>query len=234
MRRCLGAPLIVPELDGDYNAGDTEQNGIEDPGETFQYFIAGDDNRNGIEDPGETFERTNIGDTNQNGIEDPGETFQFYNAGDTDQDGEEDPGETFQFNVSHDATPVTSGGFNVGDTDMDAVLDFGETWMYTVSYTVTQDDIDNGGVVVPGLTHDNTATVTTAIGATDDASESVTIVQNPQVTLEKTADVSSVDEAGDVIHYTINVSNAGNMTLTDVDVDDPSVDDTGCGRERRL
>ena len=53
----------------------------------------------------------------------------------------------------------------------------------------------------------------------------MTIVQNPQVTLEKTADVSSVDAAGDVIHYTINVSNAGNMTLTDVDVDDPSVGD---------
>ena len=221
----LGPPLVVPELDGDYNVGDTNENGVEDPGETFQYFIAGDDNRNGIEDPGETFEHTNIGDTNQNGIEDPGETFQFYNIGDTDQDGEEDPGETFQFNVSHDATPVTSGGFNVGDTDMDGNLDFGESWIYTVSYTVTQDDIDNGGVVAPGLTHDNIATVTTAIGATDDASESVDIVQNPQITLVKTADVSSVDSAGDVIHYTINVSNPGNMTLTDVDVSDPSVGD---------
>ena len=223
----LGAPLIVPELDGDYNAGDTNENGVQDPGETFQFFIAGDDNRNGIEDPGETFERTNIGDTNQNGIEDPGETFQFYNAGDTDQDGEEDPGETFQFNVSHDATPVTSGGFNVGDTDMDGNLDFGENWIYTVSYTVTQDDIDNGGVVEPGLTHDNTATVTTAIGATADASELVDIAQNPHVTLEKTATVpgGTANVAGEVINYAITVTNDGNMTLTNVEVSDPSVGD---------
>ena len=33
----------------------------------------------------------------------------------------------------------------------------------------------------------------------------------------------TADEAGDVINYTINVANTGNMTLTDIDVSDPSV-----------
>ena len=53
--------------------------------------------------------------------------------------------------VSHAATPVDANddGFNDGDTDNDGQLDVGETWQYTVSYTVTQDDIDNGGVVDP-------------------------------------------------------------------------------------
>ena len=123
------------------------------PGETFQYKIAGDDNDNGVEDPGETFIYTNVGDTNQNGNEDPGETFQYYNAGDTNHNGVEDPGETFQFVVSHAATPVDADedGFNDGDVNEDDNWTSAKPGTYTVSYTVTQDDIDNGGVVHPGL-----------------------------------------------------------------------------------
>ena len=56
---------------------------------------------------------------------------------------------------------------------MTAALNVGETWQFAVSYTVTQDDIDNGGVVDPALTHDNTATATTTQDVTDDASASV-------------------------------------------------------------
>jgi len=225
-----GAPILGPEwlgqvLNGDYNVGDTNQNGIEDPGETFEFRNVGDTNLNGIEDPGETFLLTNVGDTNQNGFQDDGETFQFYNAGDTNHNGVEDDGETFQFSMSHAATAVDANNdtFNDGDINFNNVLDVGETWQYTVAYTVTQDDIDNGGVVDPGLTHDNTATVTTAQAAGDEASVSVDIEQNPHVTLTKTADVSSVDAAGDVINYAITIENDGNMTLTDPVVSDPSV-----------
>ena len=223
----LGPELLAPVIDGDYNVGDTNENGIEDPGETFVFKNPGDDNGNGVQDPGETFFYTNVGDTNQNGVEDPGETFQYYNAGDTNQNGVEDPGETFQFNVSHAATPVDAdhNGFNDGDTNNNNTFDIGETWQYTVSYTVTQDDIDNGGAVNTALTHDNTATVTTNEGAGDSESVSVSIVQDPRVTIAKTADVTSVDAAGDVISYTIAVSNSGNMTLTGVAVSDPSVAD---------
>src|SRR5205814_943892 len=107
---------------------------------------------------------------------------------------------------------------------------------YTASRTVTQDDIDNGGVVAtPGtLTIDNTATVTTAQSeqnpggdpdATASDSASVVIVQDPHVTLTKSAVVADgiADAAGDVINYTINVANIGNMTLTGISVTDPSV-----------
>jgi len=215
----LGDPLVGQVLDGDYNAGDTNQNGVEDPGETFQYQIVGDENGNGVQDPGEFFLFTNIGDTNQNGQEDPGETFQYYNAGDTNHDGDEDPGETFQFDVSHVAT------YGSGDTDNDGNLDVGETWTYSVSYTVTQDDIDNGGVVNPALTHDNTAAATTSQSANDEDTVSVSIVQDPRVNVTKSASVAdgTANAAGDVINYTIDVSNAGNMTLTSVNVIDPAV-----------
>ena len=221
----LGPELLAPVLDGDYNVGDTNQNGVQDPGETFVFKNPGDDNNNGIQDPGETFFYTNVGDTNQNGGEDPGETFQYYRLGDTNQNGVEDPGETFQVSVSHAATPVMSGGFNAGDTNHNGAFDIGETWQYTVSYTVTQADIDNGGAVNPALTHDNTATVTTDEGAADSQSLSVPVVQDPRVSLVKTAAVAdgTADHAGDVINYSIDVSNTGNMTLTGITVSDPSV-----------
>jgi len=221
-----GAPLLAQVLNGDYNVGDTNQNGVQDPGETFVFVNAGDTNQNGVQDPGETFLFTNIGDTNQNGFEDTGEHFQFYNAGDTNHNGVQDPGETFQFTFDHSATPVLVGGFNAGDTNHNGFLDPGETWQFTATYTVTQADIDNGGVVHPGLTHDDTATVTLDPALVSDSdTHSVTIVQDPRVAISKTATVAdgTADAAGDVINYTVHVSNAGNMTLTGVNVTDPSV-----------
>jgi uncharacterized repeat protein (TIGR01451 family) len=228
----LNAPILGPELlaqilNGDYNAGDTNQNGVQDPGETFQYVNAGDTNQNHVLDPGETFLFTNVGDTNQNGVIDPGETFQYYNVGDTNHNGVQDGGETFQFDVSHAATPVDADhdGSNDGDTNHDGVLNVGETWQFSVSYTVTQADIDNGGVFNPALTHDNTATGGTGELATSVASASVLIDQNPHVTLLKSATVpgGTANGAGEVIDYTISVTNDGNMTLTTPVVSDPSI-----------
>jgi uncharacterized repeat protein (TIGR01451 family) len=218
----LGGYLMGPVFDGDYNVGDTNQNGIQDPGETFAYRIVGDDNDNGIQDPDEIFNRTNVGDTDQDGTVDPGETWQFYNAGDTNHNGEEDPGETFQIVVDHNVAAVDADhdGFNDGDANQDGILQNGETWLYAVTHTVTQDEIDNGGVVQPGLTIDNTATVQTGQDTTRSDSESVLVVQNPDLAITKTADVASVDAVGDVINYTVVVDNTGNMTLSGVAVSD--------------
>jgi len=62
---------------------------------------------------------------------------------------------------------------------------------------------------------------------TDDASASVLIQQNPHVTLVKSATVpgGTANSAGEVIAYTIHVTNDGNMTLTGPVVSDPSVSD---------
>jgi uncharacterized repeat protein (TIGR01451 family) len=205
------------------NLGDTNHNNLQDPGETWQYANVGDTNVNGVQDTGEVFVYRNVGDTNQNGVEDPGETFQFYNAGDTNHNGEEDEGETFQFNVNHSPT------FAGGDTNGDSKINVGETWQYTFDYTLTQADIDhrNGNgvpTVVAGLTHDNTASVDTGQGASASDTVSIPVVQNPQVTLVKTASVpgGTADTAGEVISYTIDVTNTGNMTLTSPMVSDSS------------
>jgi uncharacterized repeat protein (TIGR01451 family) len=223
----LGPELLAQFLNGDYNVGDTNQNGVQDPGETFQYFNAGDTNQNHVLDPGETFLFTNVGDTNQDGFQNTGETFQYYNAGDTNHNGVQDGGETFQFSVDHSATTVDANndGYNDGDTNHDGVLNVAEVWQFSVSYSVTQDDIDNGGVFDPALTHVNTATGTAAQVPMSVASASVLVDQNPHITLQKSASVpgGTANGAGEVITYAISVTNDGNMTLTSAVVSDPSV-----------
>src|SRR6185295_17711413 len=112
-----------------------------------------------------------------------------------------------------------------GDTNSNGKIDVGETWHYTASHTVTQGDIDNGGVLNPALAYSNTASISTHEGASASGSASVPIVQDPDVTLTKTAVVAdgTADAAGDVINYAITVHNDGNMTLTSPVVSDPAV-----------
>jgi uncharacterized repeat protein (TIGR01451 family) len=222
----FGAPILSTSqiqaqvLNGDYNAGDTNQNGFQDPGETFQYFDTG------------VF--ANVGDTNLNGTEDPGETFQYANVGDTNHNGVQDPGEIFQFLINHVVAGVDANhdGFNDGDTNHDGNLGVGETWQFAASYTITQADIDNGGVVAPGLTHDNTSSATTDQSAAEVTSH-VAIVQNPDLSILKTVtsvtdtNGNGMTDAGDVIHYNTHVANTGNMTLTGVTVTDPLTGDPG-------
>src|SRR5205085_156976 len=105
---------------------------------------------------------------------------------------------------------VSNLAYVSGDADSDGKLDLGETWHYTANHTVTQAEIDNGGVVNPALTYSNTASVTTAQGtqilnadadANDSDTASVAIVQSPHVVLDKTASVpgGTADTAGEVI-----------------------------------
>jgi uncharacterized repeat protein (TIGR01451 family) len=128
-----------------------------------------------------------------------------------------------------DLAPVMVGGFNAGDTNHDGELSVGETWQYTADHTVTQAEIDNGGVVDPGLKISNTASATTDQGASSTASTSVSIAQDPHVTLTKTASLAdggaAADKAGDVIDYAISLTNDGNMDLTHPMVSDPSASD---------
>ncbi|MBN7799217.1 DUF11 domain-containing protein [Algoriphagus aestuariicola] len=88
----------------------------------------------------------------------------------------------------------------------------------TESYTVNQSDIDNGSVV-------NVATVTatdaTNSNLSDTATATVTAIQSSDIDLTKVADVTTYDQVGDVITYTLTVSNTGNETLDNVTLTDP-------------
>ncbi|MEP2129959.1 MAG: gliding motility-associated C-terminal domain-containing protein, partial [Algoriphagus sp.] len=108
--------------------------------------------------------------------------------------------------------PLTGFTQNVG------TLAPGESATVTTSYEVTQEDVDNGEVI-------NTATAT---GTDPDGGETggtatavVPGTDNPSLSVDKVATVTTYAEAGDVIPYTIVVTNTGNETLTNVVVTDP-------------
>ena len=105
----------------------------------------------------------------------------------------------------------------------------GASMTCTASHTITQADIDAGSYL-------NTSCVD-ATGATQAcAGEDVPAVQTPALSIEKTvtgvdADTTppfSVDAAGDVISYSILVTNTGNQTLTGVSVSDPRITNLDC------
>ncbi len=92
------------------------------------------------------------------------------------------------------------------------------------SYSVTQADLDHGGI-----TNTATATGTTPGGTpiTGSGTSTVTTTASPTVTLTKTASVSPTADqndvrVGDTVTYSFVVTNTGNVTLTVLDVTDPS------------
>lgn len=95
----------------------------------------------------------------------------------------------------------------------------GASSSFELAYTVTQADIDGGKIV-------NVAVVTgedpdgTPLDPDEDEHE-VPVVHAAGLEVTKTADKSSVKQAGEVITYTIRVKNTGNVTLKNVEVVDP-------------
>ncbi len=91
---------------------------------------------------------------------------------------------------------------------------------FSASYTVTQSDVDAGEFT-------NTATVTgtppSGPDVSDSDDETVPAAQSAAITLTKTADQANYDASGDVLTYTLTVTNNGNVTLSNV-TEDPDGD----------
>jgi uncharacterized repeat protein (TIGR01451 family) len=88
----------------------------------------------------------------------------------------------------------------------------------TATYTVTQTDVDDGTV-------NNTATATGITPAhepitSSPSSASVSGAHHPSISVVKSAEPSSFSAAGETIHYSFLVTNTGNVTLTNVQVND--------------
>ncbi len=107
-----------------------------------------------------------------------------------------------------------------------ATLAPSEKMTCTGSYTVKQSDLDAGKV-------DNTANASGANpggGTTGGgpASVSVPAVQNPHLSLAKSAAPTSYSKVGDIISYTLVAKNDGNVTLSNVSISDPKLGPLSC------
>ncbi|MEO9325656.1 GEVED domain-containing protein [Nocardioides sp. C4-1] len=157
-------------------------------------------------------------DVNGNGLTDVGDTIEY------------------SFEVTNTGVQTLTGisidDPLVGAQACGATLAPGATVTCSATYTVTQADLDAGAVV-------NTATASGTTPGGDpvtSAPDSTTTPTSPieLVVVDKSAgaptdnDGDGSPEAGDTITYTFVVTNTGNVPLTDVDVDDPSLDDVTC------
>jgi uncharacterized repeat protein (TIGR01451 family) len=84
---------------------------------------------------------------------------------------------------------------------------------FNTSYTIVQSDLDNGSV-------GNTASASSGSVSVSDQVV-VNAVQSPALGIQKTVAEGSFDAVGDVLNYTVVVTNTGNVTLSNVVVVDP-------------
>ncbi|MDR6906037.1 putative membrane protein [Agromyces sp. 3263] len=95
----------------------------------------------------------------------------------------------------------------------------------TATYTLIQADVDAGGV-----TNTADATGSTPIGLPVSAPPSefpITIVASPAWTLLKTVSPTAATRAGDQLTYSFLITNTGNVTLTEIGVNDEEFTGTG-------
>ena len=113
------------------------------------------------------------------------------------------------------------GGFNSGDIDQDNLLDVNESWQCTASHAVTQAELGLRGQHRQHGDGDGTG----ATQDTDDAT--VTVAQNKVLHLEKDASVpgGTANVVGELISYTLAVTNTGNAAIANVMVSDPFTTD---------
>ncbi len=122
--------------------------------------------------------------------------------------------------IAPDPVPALVSGDDAADGKV-GTLDVGETWVYTVSHTITQDDIDAGGLSnsVLAATSDPFGTAVSDVSDTGTGTGSTptpfAITAEPAVEGVKTITSSTIAVDEDVT-FEITVENTGNVTLDTV------------------
>jgi gliding motility-associated-like protein/uncharacterized repeat protein (TIGR01451 family) len=94
----------------------------------------------------------------------------------------------------------------------------GASYSISTTHVVVQNDLNDGHI-------DNTATAEYSYsGNSYRVSDNVRVIaaQNPELRIRKSASETTFTAAGDIIHYNVNVTNTGNVTITDVIPSDPN------------
>ncbi|MFJ2535074.1 DUF7507 domain-containing protein [Microbacterium maritypicum] len=190
-------------------------------------FTNGPDNvtQTGLNPPGETsvtFQAPALAivkdagtptDVNGNGLTDAGDTIPFTflltNTGDVD------------------LTGIVVNDPKVGAVDCPATtLSVGGDMTCSATYTITTDDITAGAVV-------NTATATgsppvgTPVTSLPSDTETPVVAPDPDLTLVKSSDVTAVTTAGQSVAYTFEVTNSGNVPVTNIAITEGAFTGTG-------
>ena len=117
-----------------------------------------------------------------------------------------------------------------GDTDGDTELDPTETWTYTADHTVTQADLDAGvigtatdGDPGTGKADANGVGGSGSVSATDPGG--VTLDRNPAISVDKLVNgldavTLATPSSGDPVSYSYTVTNDGNVSLSNVVLND--------------
>ncbi|WP_188604782.1 DUF7507 domain-containing protein, partial [Aquaticitalea lipolytica] len=128
-------------------------------------------------------------------------------------------------------------------------LQVGEIATYTATYVITQSDVDAGGISNTVLADGDSPSGTNVTDDSDDPNDPTdidpdtdgdpddptvtTIAESPSIVISKTGvldlGVDGIATPGDLITYTYNVSNTGNVTLFDLDITESTIDFTGTG-----
>lgn len=132
-------------------------------------------------------------------------------------------------NIEIDGLTITDDLAGLSEIDISwpgaaGVLLPGDVAMGSAEYSLTQADIDAGELANVAL-----LTGATSRGTPVDTSASarIGVMRVPAVQLKKTADVSIIREANQIVEYSFEVANAGNVTLQNLAIDEESFSGAG-------
>ncbi len=207
----VGGPALSTSLE----TGDTNDNNILDVGETWSYSATYDVTQSDI-DAGTTLVNRAVIDTDQT---DPAQAEASTTINQTAGWSMSKVATEENYDAAGDILHYTITLTNDGRLDPD------ETWTYSATHTVTLADLD-------AAIYSNTATAngSTVVGVIAPAEDSADIIglQNPELTLVKAADRTEYVAPGEVINYTLTVTNTGNVTVRDITLYDPNATTMTC------
>lgn len=138
---------------------------------------------------------------------------------------------SYQFVVTNTGS-LTLTGVAVSDTGLDAVtcpadvLAPGASMVCTATRVVAQADLDAGQLPNTAI---STGTTAVAGAVSDSAVVDSALLQVPRLEFEKTVATSAVEvSVGTPLTYSFRVTNSGNLTLSDVQIDDPLLAGVTC------
>ncbi len=122
-------------------------------------------------------------------------------------------------------TPSPTAVYDSGDTGVADVLEVGQIWTYLVDYTLTQADVDAGGinnsVLASGLDPSDTPVSDVSDNGAGTGSSPTVIAIAPDPSIETTKRITDGPTTlGAIVRFEIDVENTGNVTLTNVTVTD--------------